>query len=196
MRPRFLESPVANSDTAVGKLLKTLTHESSIERLESLASLTDGDRQRLQQLSGLLANDGRKHGQELRNRARRLLALKETLARGMIALSPHALTHLKELGTDYRTKVAAAEAAAKISFSNDPLPGIGESVWRELWEAARRYSAQAYPAQKFPVVDAENAVRVLCQQPLTDDGKDRLSRFETFVADDTAKTAATRAPGL
>ena len=96
-RPQFLQSPVANSDTAVGKLLKTLTHESSIERLESLASLTDGDRQRLQQLSVLLANDGRKHGQELRNRARRLLALKETLTKGMAALSPAALARLETI---------------------------------------------------------------------------------------------------
>ncbi|MGO9468598.1 MAG: AAA family ATPase, partial [Isosphaeraceae bacterium] len=190
IRPRFLQSSIATGDSAVGKLLKTLNHETSIERLEALASLTEGDRQRIEALTVLLVNDGRKHGEELRNRARRLLALKETLAKALAALSTTSLESLKLLAADYRTKAMAAEAAAKISFSNDPLSGIGEPVWRELWEAARRYSAQAYPNRQFPVVDGDNAVCVLCQQPLTEDGKDRLSRFETFVADDTAKTAA------
>jgi hypothetical protein len=186
IRPPFLHSAVARDETAVGTFLKTLSYSSNLEKLELLASVTDEDRKRSEHLTVLLANDGRKQGQELRNRARRLAALKETLAKARPALSGDSLVELKRLADEYRAKTTAAEAAARMSFSNEPLSCIGELVWRELWEAARRYSALAYPEEEFPVVEAENAVCVLCQQPLTESGKDRLSRFEAFVADDTA----------
>jgi len=122
--------------------------------------------------------------------------LKATVAKALAALSTKSLESLKLLAATYQIKVKAAEAAAATSFFNDPLSGVGEPVWRELWEAARRYSAQVYPNREFPVVDGDDAVCVLCQQPLTEDGKDRLPRFETFVADHTAKTAATAKAAL
>jgi energy-coupling factor transporter ATP-binding protein EcfA2 len=189
-RPRFLQSTTATSDTTVGKLLKSLSHDSSIEMLESLASLTEDDRRRQQELTVLLANDGTKQGLVIRNSARRLLALKEKLGKGLTSLSASSVDSLRLLAADYSTKSKAAETAAKVSFSNDPLSGIGEPVWRELWEAARKYSALAYPNLAYPAVDGDDSVCVLCQQTLTADGKDRLSRFERFVADDTAKMAA------
>src|SRR5690606_419439 len=91
---------------------------------------------------------------------------------------------------EFDRKTKAAEAAAKLSFSGDPLTGVGEDVWRELWEAARRYSTASYPGREFPIVDGDDAVCVLCQQPLGDAAKERLQRFEQFVSDDTATQAA------
>jgi hypothetical protein len=190
VRPLFLQSAIASGETAVGKFLKALTHEASIERLEQLASLTDADRQRQQQLLSLLAHDARKQVLEIRDRIRRLDSLKDDMARATEALSPPSIDALKALAGDYHTKKLAAEAAAHARFASDPLPGIGEAAWQELWEAARRYSALAYPNQPYPAVDDENSVCVLCQQPLGGDARDRLTRFEQFVADDTATSAA------
>jgi hypothetical protein len=42
----------------------------------------------------------------------------------------------------------------------------------------------AYPENPFPVVE-EDAACVLCQQPLAAEARERLSRFEQFVQDDT-----------
>ena len=70
------------------------------------------------------------------------------------------------------------------------LDGVGEAVWRNLWEAARTYSDNvAYPEQSFPVV--EDASCVLCQQPLTADASERLTRFEAFVRSTTQEAACT-----
>ncbi len=78
------------------------------------------------------------------------------------ALSEQVIEKLKELVADAGRK---ANAAAKMSFADGPLPEIGEAVWRKLWEAVRRYSAVAYPGD-FPDVVSDDAVCVLCQQPL------------------------------
>lgn len=54
-----------------------------------------------------------------------------------------------------------------------------------MWESARRFSEEhAYPGQAFPVLDA-GCRCVLCQQTLEEAGRERLSRFDRFVKDDT-----------
>lgn len=190
IRPKFLQVPMAIGATAVGRLLKSLSHRTDVESVETLGSLNDAERQRLETLPGLLANDPAKQAQELRNRSRRVSALAATLQQALSALSDDALADLRRLAADHQRKAAAADTAAKQSFADDPLTGVGDDVWRELWEAARRYSSVAYPDREYPVIQGDDAVCVLCQQPLQDTAKDRLQRFERFISDDTATQAA------
>jgi hypothetical protein len=66
---------------------------------------------------------------------------------------------------------------------------VGGEVWRSLWEAARRYSTEvAYPATPFPAIEPD-ARCLLCQQPLTPEAVQRLTRFEAFIQDDTKRTS-------
>jgi hypothetical protein len=76
-------------------------------------------------------------------------------------------------------KQVAAEAAQRV-FSGAPLAGIGEATWRALWDAAKIYSEHvAYPGRKFPVLD--DSMCVLCQQPLSAEGSQRMQSFSVFV---------------
>ncbi|NEA30206.1 AAA family ATPase [Streptomyces sp. SID13031] len=84
----------------------------------------------------------------------------------------------------------AAVAASLRGFETEPLAGVGSAAWRELWQAARRYSeTDAYPDRRFPVADAEENC-VLCQQTLLTDGADRLRRFYEFMVDTTEQQAS------
>ena len=86
-------------------------------------------------------------------------------------------------------KKNAAEVTAEKLFSNAPLEGIGSDVWQLLWEQARKYSEeQAYKDKLFPYV-GEEAICVLCQQPLLKKAKDRLKGFEKFVKGNSKKEA-------
>lgn len=86
-------------------------------------------------------------------------------------------------------KKAAADIAADKVFSDSELEGIGSDVWKELWEAARNYSVSvAYKEAKYPnVSDGSNCV--LCHQVLTQEAKDRLISFESFVKGEMQKAA-------
>ncbi len=190
VRPKFLTTAHATSATAVGKLLKTLSERTDIGDLDRLASLDETERQRLKDLPALLANDPGKQALELRNRGRRIGILAATIRQALSLLSDASLAELQRLAADSCQKAHAAEVAAQTNFSEDPLMGIGDAVWRELWEAARRYSAVAYDSRAFPVITGDDAVCLLCQQPLAEQAKDRLLRFERFVADDTAMQSA------
>lgn len=82
---------------------------------------------------------------------------------------------------DCSFKQLAASKYAKSIFENSPLTGIGDELWNKLWEHARAYSQEAaYPQLEFPNVGVD-AVCVLCQQPLDEKAKRRLSDFEGFV---------------
>ena len=76
----------------------------------------------------------------------------------------------------------ASELTAK-SFATEPLPGVGTSTWKVLWEAARKFSEEhAYPGQSFPVM-TEGCRCVLCQQELDSNTTQRLGRFQAFVTE-------------
>lgn len=86
-------------------------------------------------------------------------------------------------------KKSVAEAAAKSVFCDSKLGGIGSKIWKELWQAARKYSEElAYVNQEFPFTHKES-VCVLCHQYLTDEAKTRLHCFESYVKNETEKQA-------
>lgn len=82
----------------------------------------------------------------------------------------------------------AAEAASELSFAGESLPGVGTTTWQVLWRAAEAFSSLAYPDSDFPHT-GDQAVCLLCQQPLGSDAQARLDRFHAFVTDTTAGAA-------
>ena len=61
------------------------------------------------------------------------------------------------------------------------MSGVGSDTWRALWKAAQTYSNDdSGLGGTFPVVVGD-ALCVLCQQPLGDEGKARLLTFSEFV---------------
>jgi hypothetical protein len=86
-------------------------------------------------------------------------------------------------------KKSSAEAAAKDVFSGAKLEGVGSEVWKELWNAARKYSEElAYREQEFPHVQDES-VCLLCQQPLSEEANQRFTSFESYIKGETQKQA-------
>ncbi|GBC59727.1 hypothetical protein DENIS_0668 [Desulfonema ishimotonii] len=97
---------------------------------------------------------------------------------------------------DCSVKQATASEYAKSIFKNSPLTGIGDESWSLLWEQARAYSENvAYLNVNFPNV-GDGAVCVLCQQPLSDKTKKRLSDFESFVKGELESAAKIAKKGL
>jgi energy-coupling factor transporter ATP-binding protein EcfA2 len=183
--PEAISNPSCQPDTAVGKLLANLGAPGAAEAVEELATLSEAERERLNQLTADLAADPARV-------SRQLLTLK-TKVEGYILRLEH-LEHatgdetaqeLRSTASAYAAARAAANAASTTLFAKEPLPLIGSETWRGLWESARRYSErEAYAGQTFPVVDSP-AVCVLCQQELAPEAAARLSRFETFIKDDS-----------
>lgn len=82
---------------------------------------------------------------------------------------------------DANKKRNIANEEAKKVFANVALDGVGQNTWMALWKHAKEFSElHAYPNIDFP--STENGSRcVLCQQELTQDGKERMNHFQAYV---------------
>ncbi len=185
--------PVLHPGTAASAFLSDITATTSNEAIASATSLTDDHDARLAEQ---LAEETRLKGSDPNKEKERLSAL----SRDWSTVDAHAKAIAAALTSDplralkeQRQKAADLRRAARIAsartFDSEPVASVGSEAWRALWEAARKFSlTDAYHEHEYPFT-GNGAVCVLCQQPLTEDATDRLSRFEAFVTDTTSRDA-------
>lgn len=183
-------------DTSVGKLITSLSAKTTIEQIAALATLTPEE---LAQHSGL--NISLKEGNpkekaaQLRLRARRIATIAANATTKDTLVGQAVVTKLRSLADSFRTaQAAAALAAQQFKEGENLLPGTGGEAWRELFDAARKFSLESHPGKVFPVLGAD-APCPLCQQPL-DEGAARLLRFDVFIQQEAEKTSQSRRAAL
>lgn len=185
--------PTLHEGTPAYEFLTAVDGSTTHEAIEAACTL---DAKHSEQLARCLDEEARLKGSDP-NKERTHLG---SMAANWSTLAEHATsldTALNDAGLEglSRQRKAAADLreAARIAstsnFDTEPLNGVGSETWRALWGAARAFSlSEAYHDHDFPNTQ-EGAVCVLCQQPLTTDGSDRLSRFQAFTTATTARDA-------
>ena len=160
--PKALAKPQCHDGTAVGKLITALSGSTKVEDVRGLATLDENARARLDTLTTDLGTNPAKVARQVEALKHRLNAANASFASLQNAVNDQQVSRLTALHQVYRTTQAVATAAAGDLFSGEPLPNIGSAVWRALWEAARRYSAQqAYPDMPFPMTARRCALRIV-----------------------------------
>jgi hypothetical protein len=183
-RDMVFDKPAWKPTTAVGRTLSSLSAATKLDALETLAKVSDAERDRHRRLSEDLAKDPVKASSEQILYADQLRALAALVAEAAALGSDETLASIHALGNASASKRAAAGLAASQAFEASAVPGVGDEAWRTLWEAARRYSSEAaYPRAHFPPCEPEMAC-VLCQQPLSDAARTRMAGFEAYVRSD------------
>jgi ABC-type uncharacterized transport system ATPase subunit len=171
-----------------GQFLTTLSAQSSVEKLDALITRFDTAKETIEELrdqeARLRSADTTKARQQLVRQHEKLVALRNHIEALDAEMGSVALAELQERQIEVKTLEQAAALLAQ-AFESEPLPGVGSSPWKGLWEAAQRFSEeQAYPDQRFPFLGNECRC-VLCQQPLEGQSRDRFARFDEFVRNDT-----------
>lgn len=182
----------ACKDSVPAAFLENLSGSSTVKELDEL--IAKGNPTRIKELkmreAKLTTANTMKERKRLARDAAKLDGVAAHLAEVDKSLGSSAVEALVKQQDEVR---ALEEAAALLArpFEAEPLPGVGSQPWKGLWEAARKFSEQhAYREVPFPVT-GENSRCVLCLQELKPEGKERFSRFEKFVKDDTqAKLSA------
>jgi energy-coupling factor transporter ATP-binding protein EcfA2 len=180
------------AETAVGEMITSLSAGTDPQKVTVLATLTSDEKSRLADLDRMLAeSDPKGKARALRLSAQRIDGVIFRIDTAVAWVDDVAIEKLIALDIDSEAACAAeAVAAANFRAGEKLLPGTGEPVWANLFEAARRFSTEiAYPGKPFPNVD-DSAQCPLCQQQLHQDAAHRMRRFEEFVKQDTAKVAA------
>jgi hypothetical protein len=175
--------------TAAGILIANLSMDTKLADIDALCNVTETDRDRFNNLKDALQDNPTHQADLLEARARRLKELDDLTAKLGSILSDAALGDFETLLSDAAAADEAAKAASQVFAANSALAGIGTAAWKQLWESARRYSTTlAYPSEPFPLT-REDALCVLCQQPIAGTAAQRLHSFEQFVQADVQQRA-------
>jgi energy-coupling factor transporter ATP-binding protein EcfA2 len=181
-----------HGETAVGKLISGLSARTTQAQINILATLSQEDIAKHSTLDkSLRENNPKEKAAQLRLQARRVATI-ATNSNNKSALVDQAVVgKLRRLADSYRTaQSAAALAAKKFEEGESLLSGTGGEAWRELFDAARKFSLESHPDRNFPDLGVDSSCP-LCQQPLAE-GAARLQRFESFIQEDAEKTAQQR----
>lgn len=179
-------------DTAVGKMIKALSAKTTTAQIDALATLSPEElAQHVELDKSLKENNPKEKANLLRLRARRIATIATNAANKGALVDQSVVTMMRELANSYRNAQAASVLAAQqFKESESLLPGTGGEAWRELFDAARKYSIESHPDKTFPDLGVDTPCP-LCQQPLAE-GAARLLRFETFIQQEAEKASQAR----
>ena len=180
--------PVDFSDSAEITWVRGLSVNTSLDEVENHCSFTGEEQIRLKDLQERISEESpADKAAQLRTKKVHADNLVKELQTCLNELSAEKCKKITAAKQALALKISAAKVAAEDLFSDAILNGIGSSVWKELWGAARRYSEErAYVGQEFPHVQ-NGAVCVLCHQSLSEEAKRRFISFESFIKGETQK---------
>lgn len=188
-------------ETNAANCLLGLTHESTTASVDAATAWTPQDEAdlatheelvRTSKSEQLIAETARL--KKIRGRLETAKATTSSLAREISELSDvQAQQRLDELAAAQR----AYDIAVSERTTSEPLPGSAStSEWELLYNAAKDFSEKvAYPGTPFPNT-GDDALCVLCQQPLEEEAKLRFRRFKDFMENRTAEALRQRKVAL
>ena len=179
------------SSTQAGKFIATLNVNTTIEELNAATEWSQADDKKLQDLTQKIAKataeDPKQQALRLRNLRQRIQNLKEGLNNISSALSYESVVALNTKISQVKTAQHAFAIASQLSLPEEPLPCVEHNEWKLLYEAAEQYSTKvAYKDKDFPFTGPDSLC-VLCMQPLSQQAKERLQRFKSFMEQTTKK---------
>lgn len=172
---------LSKTQTPVGKMLASLSHQTKPEDVEALAHWTAADQKRLETIGKTLAEtDPKQKAQIIKNLATRFAGLSTRINAAIGLVNDASVASLKSL-IEKSTVAKQAAILAGQNFKETPglLPGTGGEAWKALFDAARAFAVESHPGKDFPHLGAESACP-LCQNPLEQNGVARLEAFEVF----------------
>lgn len=178
---------LAQTNTKAGAIAKTLSSNTKPEAVESLATMTDAETERLAALDrALVEADPKRKAGDLRLRASTFTSLASRISAAYLPLGADKLEELEAFVNKSNKAREAAAAAAQV-FQQTPgiLGGTGGDAWKELFEKARAFAAESHAIAHFPAL-AFGDPCPLCQNTLGDDGAARLALFDTYMKAEAA----------
>ena len=184
--------------TQVGAMITGLGPQTKPDDIKKLGTLSTEETNRLSELNAVLANaDPLVKAEELRLSKERLKKLAADINKPLVWVSDAAVEKLKGLTEDKIAAEMADKAAAEtLQAGEELLPGTGAEVWKAFFEAAKRFSMEeAFKGRDFPSEETDQTCP-LCQQSLTEEAKNRLTRFNDYVKADVSLQAKEKQQAL
>jgi len=186
-----LEYPDIPITTKAGEYISKISKDTNVLSIEQFGNWTESDEGNLNTLKKQILeaeiNGPEVIAKRIRMFKNRIVQLKTTIESCNSIFSLENDQKINLLINRFNTTEEARKIISNETLSNEPLPGIGSSAWKTLYDSAKQYSIkEAYPNEDFPNI-ANDSVCVLCMQPLSQEAQERFKKFKAFMEDKTQK---------
>lgn len=170
------------TETEAAKIYNKLNKRHNETSLTSILNWTEEDNAKKNSLENRLnEKDPAKTATERRNQKIELDKIISEITIAESLTNCESIIEIKKMWDDAITKRKIAQEGAMVISNKSEIEGVGSLVWKSLWESARKFSLQeAYREKSFPLTENDSRC-VLCHQPLSQEAKDRLNAFESFI---------------
>ena len=181
---------IEGSSSRIAQILNNLNADTNVEELAKIKEFGDAEEKKVKEISHQMEELLKKDPTEL-------IKQKEGYVEDIAKLAKKIGDIDRDLGIEIAKQLGSsiievgklreiADAASAAQFGKEPVQPIGTQAWRALIETAIAYNDEAYPGLGFPA-DSADVRCLLCQQLLSEEARDRLSRFFAFVRSDAEK---------
>jgi hypothetical protein len=175
------------ADTTALQFLATLNERTTAAEIDAATAWTQESQQELEQktrdVAKADAEDPAKRASAIRNMKDRITEFTTKIKEIDSSLSLEKEEILRRQINELQICRNAFYISSQESFdfAMEPLSGVGENEWHELYKAAKEYSVKfAYQGKEFPQT-GDGSLCVLCMQPLSEEAKSRFRRFKEFA---------------
>lgn len=185
------------ADTIAAQFLAQLYERSTAEDVDFATKWTPDNQQTLDQITRDVAKadaeDPAKRASSIRNMKDRITEFTTKIKEIDSSLSLEKEEILRRQINELQICRNAFYISSQESFdpAKEPLTGVYQNEWQELYKAAEEYSVKfAYQEKEFPQI-ADGSLCVLCMQPLSEEAKSRFQRFRAFMKQTTMQKVQT-----
>lgn len=181
-------------DTEAFKLVARLSLQTQLEQLptetdiNSLGTWTEKHSDELKTLQQSVNTDPKMIAMRYRQILKRISSLIHELSLARDTLSESNVNEFKSAFEQARLHAETASLAATELFMDEPLSDVGSEPWRLMFFHAKEYSKLIFPNREPPPRSVGDRC-LLCQQTLTEEAAERLSRFQSFLISEATKLA-------
>lgn len=185
--------PAEYSNTHVARIYKDISQDSTEETLKVILEFTKSDSEKLLSVQARISETSpAKKAAEIRTHKKSVLQIADDLENALAKVNTDSRNKFYSLQDFAIAKRTTANESVSVLEEKSELPAVGSPVWKELWEAARKYSEEeVYKEKAFPYI-GDNSRCVLCHQRLDGDAKDRFKAFSDYISG-TLESEATKA---
>lgn len=175
-----------NEGTKIHKELSRILLETELtelpdeEHLRNLAVWNEENISQLRDIEKKIANSPESQRNICRTAKSQLEALMVEISKCTALIGNMEVKTLKTIHDTKRQKAQEAELAASNLSADLPIPGVGSDAWRQMLVYAREFAAEVTTEEKASEL-SETEFCMLCQQPLADDARQRMKKFDEYI---------------
>lgn len=170
------------SNTDIARRLSSITSKTTVNDIDNYFCFSDNDKANIADYTKRLSEQNpAEQARQLRQKQDYIKEIVESIKILDCQFAESFINNILAITADIGEKENISILVSQSLKESSQFEGVGNNIWKTLWQAAREYSEQyAYQGKEYPNTD-EGARCVLCHQLLDKEAAARFRSFDEYI---------------